>query len=321
VTTRFAHPSRPAGEGQAGENGGLPPGQAPAPARRRRWRSRDATAALLMLAPVLLCLIVLRLLPAVIAVVDSLHRNTLLGGSHFVGLDNYGTVFADPTFRKALGVTLLFSVVINPLQVAAALALAMLYTRGFTGTGLWRTLVILPIAAPPAVAATIWGIIYRPDGLGNAVLHAVGLGSQGLLTDPHQALACIILLLSWAGVGYWMLFLIAGINEIPETLYEAAELDGASAWRRFTAVTFPLLRRPLAFVLVADTVSNFLVFAPVQQLTNGGPRQSTDLIMFDIYTRAYTYGDQATAQAEVVVLVLLVLAVVTIQFRMLRSKD
>jgi multiple sugar transport system permease protein len=288
--------------------------------RRRRHRGEPA-ALLTMLGPMLVFLLVLRLVPAGIAVADSLRRHTLLGGDQFAGLRNYATIFTDPTFRHAVLTTLVFSLVINPLQVAVSLALATLYTRGFPGTGLWRTLVVLPIAVPPAVSATFWGIIYRPDGLGNALLHSVGLGSQGFLTDSHQALASIIVLLSWVGVGYWMLFLIAGINDIPPSLYEAAEIDGAPAWRRFVHVTLPMLRRPLAFVLVADTVSNFLVFAPVQQLTNGGPDQSTNLIMFDIYTRAYTYGDQAAAQAEVVLLVLLVLVVVAIQFRLLRAKD
>jgi multiple sugar transport system permease protein len=207
VTSVFAHSAHRTVEGT--DTGRTPP---PTAARRRPWRRRDTTAALLMLAPVLICLVVLRLVPAAIAVVDSLRRNTLLGGDHFVGLQNYGTIFHDPAFIKAVVVTAIFTIVINPVQVAVSLALAALYTRRYPGTGLWRTLVILSIAAPPAVAATIWGSIYRPDGLGNAVLHTFGLGSQGFLTDSHQALACIIALLSWTGIGYWMLFLIAGIN-------------------------------------------------------------------------------------------------------------
>jgi multiple sugar transport system permease protein len=289
---------------------------------RPGWRRRGEVVALVtMLGPMVVFLLVLRLVPTAIAVVDSLRRDTLLGGGQFVGLRNYATIFADPTFQHAVVTTLVFSLVINPLQVVVSLALANLYTRSFPGTGLWRTLVVLPIAVPPAVSATFWGIIYRPDGLGNALLHSVGLGSQGFLTDSRQALACVIVLLSWVGVGYWMLFLIAGINDIPPSLYEAAQIDGVSPWQRFFHITLPMLRRPLAFVLVADTVSNFLVFAPVQQLTNGGPNQSTNVIMFDIYTRAYTFGDQPVAQAEVVLLVLLVLVVVAIQFRLLRAKD
>ena len=105
----------------------------------------------------------------------------------------------------------------------------------------------------------------------------LGIPPQPFLTSPQQALLSIMILLSWIGVGYWMMFLIAGINDIPATYYEAAAIDGASAWRQLWSITLPLLRRPLAFVLVADTVSNFLVFAPVQILTKGGPNGSTNL--------------------------------------------
>ncbi len=118
-----------------------------------------------------------------------------------------------------------------------------------------------------------------------------------------------------------MMFLIAGINDIPRSYYEAASLDGASAWRQLWTITFPLVRRPLAFVLVADTVSNLLVFAPVQILTKGGPEGSTNLLMYDIFTRAYTLGDLNTAQAEVVILVLITLVIVALQFRLLKTED
>lgn len=168
----------------------------------------------------------------------------------------------------------------------------------------------------------VWNVIFRPDdGVGNSILAVFGLPPQPFLTSPDQALPSIIVLLSWIGVGYWMLFLIAGINEIPSELYEAAQIDGASAVRQFFSITLPLLRRPLAFVLVADTVSNFLVFAPVQMLTKGGPEGATNLLMYDIYTRAFTLGDLNRAQAEVVILVLITLVVVALQFRMLRSED
>jgi multiple sugar transport system permease protein len=292
--------------------------------KRRPPLSRNSLVALAFLAPALVALAVLRLYPALSAARDSLFRTSLLeGGERFVGLQNYEDLLTNADFRNALVVTVVFTVIVNPLQIALATALAVLYTRKrMTGAKIWRTLVILPIAAPPAVSAVIWNVIFRPDdGLANSVLHVLGIPGQPFLTSPDQALASIIVLLSWIGVGYWMLFLIAGVNEIPSELYEAAQLDGASALRQFFTITLPLLRRPLAFVLVADTVSNFLVFAPVQMLTKGGPEGSTNLLMYDIYTRAFTLGDLPTAQAEVVILVLVTLSIVAVQFRLLRSKD
>ena len=288
---------------------------------RPRWRSRPAFVALLFLLPALIALLVLRLAPAAVALVDSLFRTTLLGGTGFAGLGNYLDLFGNADFRNTLGVTLLFAVVINPVQIALAFLLAVLFTRRAAGARFWRSLVILPIAVPPAVSAVMWSVIYRPDGLANGFLAVLGIPPQPFLTSPYQALGSIIVLLSWIGVGYWMMFLIAGMNDIPASYYEAASLDGASAWRQLRSITFPLLRRPLAFVLVADTVSNFLVFAPVQILTKGGPNGSTNLLMYDIYTRAYSFGDVNKAQAGVVILVLITVVIVAIQFRLLRAED
>lgn len=293
----------------------------PGPRLRRPLRQQPALIALAFLAPALVALIVLRLAPAAVALWDSLFRTSLLGGTQFVGIGNYLDLATNPDFQNAVSVTLLFTLLINPLQVAAAFLLAVLYTRRAAGSKLWRSLVILPIAVPPAVSAVIWSVIYRPDGLANAFLDLFGIPPQPFLTSPQQALASIMVLLSWIGVGYWMMFLIAGINDIPSSYYEAASLDGASGWRQLWTITFPLVRRPLAFVLVADTVSNLLVFAPVQILTKGGPEGSTNLLMYDIFTRAYTLGDLNTAQAEVVILVLITIAIVAVQFRLLKSED
>ena len=188
------------------------------------------------------------------------------------------------------------------------------------GISLWRTIVVLPIAIPPSVSAVVWGVGYRPDGPINAVLQALGIEAQRFLTSPDQALTSIIVIVSWVGVGYWMTFLLAGLQDIPRALYEAAAIDGADRWQRFRYVTLPLLRRPLTFVLVANTVANFLVFAPIQILTSGGPEGSTNLIMNEIFARAYTAGDISSAHAATVVLVAIVLVIVVIQFRLM-SKD
>lgn len=285
---------------------------------------RNLVAAVLFLAPALVALFALRLVPAASAVRDSMYKYSLVSGTErFVGLDSYLSLFTNPDFQNALRVTLLFTLLVNPLQVAGATLLAVLYTRrSMRGSKLWRSLVILPIATPPAVSAVVWNVIFRPaDGLANSLLAVLGIPPQGFLTSADQALGAIIVMLSWIGVGYWMLFLIAGINEIPEELYEAAQIDGASPLRQFFSITLPLLRRPLAFVLVADTVSNFLVFAPVQMLTKGGPDGATNLLMYDIYTRAFTLGDISRAQAGVVVLVAVTIVIVGLQFRLLRSED
>jgi multiple sugar transport system permease protein len=285
-------------------------------------RQRQGLIALAFLAPALVCLAVLRIVPAISAVVESFYTESLLrGGRVFAGLGNYTDLLANKDFRQSVGVTLLFTLLVNPIQVAVSFLLAVLFTQRAVGAKLWRTLVILPIATPPAVSAVIWSVIYRPDGLANGVLERLGLPAQPFLTSPSQVLPSLIVLLSWIGVGYWMLFLIAGIQEVPVEVREAALLDGASAWRRMVSVILPLVRRPLAFVLVADTVSNLLVFAPVQILTKGGPNGNSNLLMYDVYSRAYAIGDLNVAQAEVVILVALTLVIVAAQFRLLRGGE
>jgi multiple sugar transport system permease protein len=270
------------------------------------------------LVPALVAAVVLRIWPTLRAGWDSL-RSTPLGvePTTWVGLEQFRTLFSDPGFLNSLKVTLLFGVIINPLQIAAALALAVLFNREGRAVGLMRTLVILPVAIPQSVSAVIWAIAFRPDGPLNGTLDLVGLGPLRYLTSPGQALWSIMLVVSWIGVGYWMMFLVAGMKEIDPNLYEAAALDGAGAWQRFRFVTVPQLRRQLGFVLVADTISNLLLFAPVQILTKGGPDGRTDVIMNDIFERAYIQGDVGGAAAATLVLVLIALVIVVIQFRML----
>lgn len=279
-------------------------------------RHRNLIAAGLFLAPAVISVVILRLWPALVA----LHESLLAPRATSYSLENYAYIFGDPIFQQSVWTTLVYSLIVNPLQIAAALGLAILMNNKLPTTGFWRTLILLPVAIPQSVSAVIWAVAFRPDGLINAMLAMFGIGEQRFLTSPDQALACIILMVSWVGVGYWMTFLIAGLQDIPKSLYEAARIDGANKWQQFRYVTLPQLRRPLTFVLVADTVANFLVFAPVQILTKGGPQGSTNLIMNEVYTRAFVQSDRGSASAATVVLVILVLAIVLLQFRMMNDK-
>ncbi len=271
---------------------------------------------MLFLSPAILSVIVLRLWPALLA----LHQSLLAPRATTYSLENYTYIFSDPVFLNSVRITLLYSVIVNPLQIATALGLALLMNNQLPATGFWRSVLVLPVAIPQSVSAVVWAVAFRPDGLLNSLLALVGIGPQRFITSPSQALGSIILVVSWIGVGYWMTMLIAGLQDIPASLYEAAKIDGANAWQRFRYVTLPQLRRPLTFVLVADTVANFLVFAPVNILTNGGPEGSTDLIMNEIYTSAFTNNDPGSAGAATIVLVVLVLAIVSIQFRLMSDR-
>jgi multiple sugar transport system permease protein len=286
--------------------------------RRGRRRYRDLAVGLTFLAPAVAAALILRIYPLLRAVSDSLHSTPVgLLPAHWVGLQQFRLLFEDPDFLNSLKITLIFGLIINPLQIAISLALAVLFNQRLRGGALMRTLVFLPVAIPQSVSAVIWAVAFRPDGPLNGLLARVGIPPQRYLTSPGQALLSIMLVVSWIGVGYWMMFLVAGLKQIDPTLYEAAALDGAGAWARFRFVTVPQLRRQLVFVLVADTISNLLVFAPVQILTQGGPTGHTDLIMNDVFQRAYTQADVGGAAAGTVVLVVIALAIVIVQFRLL----
>lgn len=289
----------------------------------RRERRRNLLVALLFISPILISLALFRVLPAFQIARDSLLQG--LPGSmeapDFVGLENFGTLLQSSSFQNSLKQTLLFNILINPLQVFLALLLAFLLTRNIHFSGLWRSLLLVPVMVPILGSTILWGIALRPTGPINGLIEALGGNAQPFLTSPSQVLWSIMLLASWVGIGYWMLFLIAGINDIPRSLLEASTVDGAGALRQFWHITIPLLRRPLLFVLVADTVSNFVLFAPVQVLTGGGPEGSSNFLLYSAFRTQFQLSDKYLGSAELVVLVLVLVLIVGVQFRLLGRED
>lgn len=277
----------------------------------------------LFLLPALLIIAFFRIYPAFSGLVESLYATSFSSGSTkvFVGLHNFQDIFDDPVAIQSIWVTLRFNLIVNPLQVVLALLIALLINQSVRGVGFFRSIYLLPIAISLNVSSIVWGLMLSQNGLFNGLLRAVGLSMQPFLTSTEQALWSIIMLASWVGVPYWALFLLAGLQNIPPELYEAAEIDGANWWRRFADVTFPLLRRVLVFVLVADTVANFLLFVPVLLLTQGGPQLSTNTLMYEAYLRGFVYGDFGTSSAMIALLLLVTLAVVAVEFWLLRTTD
>lgn len=295
------------------------------PAVRRRHRPGRRVQVMwtvVFLAPALLALLVLRIIPTLAALTSSLYK-AFPGGliaPTFTGFGNYAALFADPNFNATIVRTLVFNLVINPLQIVLALVIAVLMIQRIPLVGLWRTFIFIPVTVPVVGSSIAWGAALNPQGPVNALLSGIGGQPQPFFTSPGQALACIILVASWIGIGYWMLFLIAGLQAIPEELYEAARLDRAGPIRMFFRITLPLLRRQLLFVLVADTVANFVLFAPIQMLTAGGPQNSTTLLMFDAYRTTFGYGSRNLGAAEVTILTIIMLVIVVVQFRLLRDE-
>jgi multiple sugar transport system permease protein len=285
--------------------------------------ARERWIPYVFLLPAIGLLLIFNLFPTIATLYESLHANSLVsGGRIFVGLENFQRVFNDPVFWKSLRVTLLFSVLVNPIQIVLALGLAVLANQKVRGIVFFRSIYLLPVAVSLNVTAIVWGLMLDSNaGVVNGVLALLGVPAQPFLTAPSHALWSIIILATWKGVPLWSLFFLAGLQGIPEAVIEAAKMDGANRWQLFTRITFPLLRGITVFVLVADTVANFLLFAPILLLTQGGPQLSTNLIMYETYRRGFVYGDLGSAAAMLWVMLLIVFIVIGFEFSLLRNRD
>jgi multiple sugar transport system permease protein len=273
-----------------------------------------------LLAPALLGLFVFRLYPIAIAVVSSFYT-TVHGSTIFAGLGNYESLISDHVFWRSLRVTLWFNLLVNPIQIAISLGLALLYIRKFPGASVYRIFFLIPIGVSVPVAAIVWRIMLSQGGLVNGLLDLVGIAPQPWLTSSSLALYSVIAIATWKGASYWMIFIVGGLQNISPELYDAARVDGVRPWQRLLFITLPLLRPALLFVLAADVSINFLLFAPIYMLTQGGPAGSTDLLMYEAYKQGFIFGDMGRAMAMVVVIVAILLIVVGLQFRLLSARE
>ena len=273
-----------------------------------------------LLAPALLGLFVFRLYPIAIAVVSSFYT-TDHGGTVFTGLGNYESLISDHVFWRSLRVTLWFNLLVNPIQIAISLGLALLYIRKFPGASVYRIFFLIPIGVSVPVAAIVWRIMLSQGGLVNGLLDLVGVEPQPWLTSSSLPLYSVIAIATWKGASYWMIFIVGGLQNISPELYDAARVDGVRPWQRLLFITLPLLRPALLFVLAADVSINFLLFAPIYMLTQGGPAGSTDVLMYEAYKQGFIFGDMGRAMAMVVVIVAILLIVVGLQFRLLSPRE
>lgn len=236
-----------------------------------------------------------------------------------VGLENYERAWADPVFRIALQNTLLYTVLLVSLQTATALMLAILLKQRIVGLGFFRSACFVPVVTSLVVISTVWKLMYNSQGFINGALQTIGLSPQPFLASTVQALPSLVLMGVWKDVGFYMLIFLAGLQAIPVELYESAAIDGTTRWQSFTQITLPLLRRAAVFVVVVGTISAFKVFTPVYLMTDGGPADSTMVIVFYIFRSAFRYFQMGYASAMSFILLGIVLVLTLIQFRLLRT--
>jgi multiple sugar transport system permease protein len=271
-----------------------------------RGAQRDTRTAYLLLAPSLFGVGAFLVLPILVVAALALQRWDLISPRTFVGLDNVVAVAADGRFARSLLISAVFVAIVIPAQTVLGLVAALLLNRGLRGSPVFRVLYVLPWICAPLALGVMWRWVLAPtDGALNALLGR----RVEWLADPALALPSVAAVTVWTQVGYVALFFSAGLRAIPDTVHEAAVLDGAGSWQRFWRITLPLLRPTTFFVLVTGVISSFQVFDSVYALTpNGGPQGVTDVVAGRIYYEAFE--QRAVGQAAVMALVLFVLLVV-----------
>jgi len=274
------------------------------------------------LAPAVILLCVFVFYPMASALGTSLTNwNGISDVSRFIGLQNYLAAFESPEVLQAVGNTCLYVVLTLPLSLAVAFFAALAVERKSAASTTLRLAFAIPFVISIPVVSVVWVWIFDPNfGLLNYVLGVVGVDPQHWLTDSHTAMLAIAIPSVWRQFGYFMLILLAGMKNIDPSLHEAARLDGAGYWRRAMRVTLPLLGPQLFFCLVLGVIDSFQVFAQVDLMTQGGPLNSTNVIVYELYTQGFTYFHVGYACA-IAILLMIVLGVATwVQQRWVGSK-
>ena len=284
-----------------------------------------AAASRLFVAPALLVVGVFFFLPVVAALAVSftdfdIYALADFGNLRVVGLQNYARLLQTPLFWQAFGNTLYFVVIGVPLSLGTSLGLALLlHSRLVRFRGLFRTALFAPVVTTLVAVAVIWRYLFNTQyGLINYALGGLGIARIDWLGDPTWAMPAIILFAVWKNFGYNMLILLAGLQAIPEELYEAARIDGASYWRRFRHVTLPMLGPVMAMVNVLTIAGYFQLFAEPYVMTQGGPLQSTVSVLYFMYEEGFKWWNLGSASAVAFTLFLFILALTAVQLRLAR---
>jgi len=283
---------------------------------------RDRLIPYLFLLPALGLLVAFRVYPMISTLTESMFMHNLnITARKFVGLANFKRMLADPVLWQSLKVTLIFNLSIVPIQTTLSLILALIANQRVRGISFFRSIFIIPIAISPVVSTTVWKLMLDKNaGVVNGLLSLIGIARQSFFISKEQALMSVMLVSSWRGIPFLMLFWLSGLQDISRELLEQAAIDGANRWQSFVRVTLPLLKRTFAFILVSGTIFNLILFAPVWMLTRGGPQMSTNLIMYETYRRGMVYGDLGGASTMLIILLLVVSIIVGIEFLFLRTE-
>ena len=288
----------------------------------KRVRFRSAWLPWLLIAPQMAIVLVFFFWPAGQALWQSVLQQDAFGtSSDFVGLENFSRLWADESYLASFQTTAVFSLLVAFSGLTIALLLAVMANRVVRGAGIYKTLLIWPYAVAPVIAGVLWLMMFAsPYGVIAHALQSVGVNWDHLLNANH-AMALIVMAAVWKQISYNFLFFLAGLQSIPHSLIEAATIDGASPWRRFWTIVFPLLSPTTFFLLVINVIYAFFdTFAIVDAATHGGPGKDTAILVYKVYYDGFKAMDVNGSAAQSVVLMGIVIALTVVQFRFVEKK-
>lgn len=271
----------------------------------------------LLILPTIVMICIFKIYP----IIDSVIQGFVSNGSSFT-LDNYKHLFADKAFWNSLKVTLKFNIIIIPIQIIVSFIMALFVNVKVRGIEIFRTIFYLPFCISLTISTVIWQMMLNVNnGVVNSMLGVLGLRPVGFLIDKKWALLSIVLISSWRGCAYWMMFILAGLKGIDSAVYESAKIDGSGFFNTLFRITIPLLKNTWLFVLVANTTANFLLFAPIQIATDGGPQGSTNVLMYEAYKSAFKYSNRPRQACLVTILLVIVMLVCFVQNKFMTEKE
>jgi len=276
----------------------------------------------LLIVPQMAIIVVFFFWPAGQALYQSVLQEDAFGTSReFVGMSNFERLWNDPSYLDSFKTTAIFSVLVAASSMTLALLLAVMANRVIRGAGFYKTLLIWPYAVAPVVAGVLWLMLFAsPYGVISFALQSMGLDWNHLLNANH-AMALIVMAAAWKQISYNFLFFLAGLQSIPHSLIEAATIDGASPWRRFWTIVFPLLSPTTFFLLVMNVIYAFFdTFGTVDAATHGGPGKETAILVYKVYYDGFKALDMGGSAAQSVVLMAVVIALTVVQFRFVEKK-
>ncbi|SHE98988.1 multiple sugar transport system permease protein [Kaistia soli DSM 19436] len=295
-----------------------------AAAKARPRVDRSQWIGLLYIAPAIILVAIFFVIPLVMTIWMSLHNWPLMGGHTFIGLDNYVAITKDTRFWNALKFTLYYTVIVTIAIFAVAFPLALFVEKPRPLNGLYRTAFFMPVVVGFASASLLWAWLLNVDaGLFSPAAFRLGLTEKkfNLLATFDPAFWSIIVMVVWKVAGFTMIILMTGLQSIPGDLMEAAKIDGASGWQRFTSITLPLMRRTLALALILSVAGSILAFDQFYIILRGGPRNSTLTAVYWIFNQSFVSFKLGYGAALSVVLLVILVVISLVQLRLLRNPE